>query len=244
MPRKPRNEIMSQISHIVVKGMNNEYIFEKEIYMKKFKEILKNKLKDSNIKIISYCIMNNHVHLLLYSKLTHNISKYMQRVNTSYSNYYNKINNRTGYVYKNRFYSQPILSEKQLYRCIDYIHNNPIKAKICENQKKYKYSSAYEIWKNESNGLISKNTKVVIYKKLHKKCKYEKGTDEFIDIKDMSKEDFFKEIKKEYNISNIHKNKELLKQIIKEARKKTDVSIIELASFLQISKSTVSNYKK
>lgn len=243
MPRKPRSEIMSQISHIVVKGINHEYIFEKEIYMKKFRDILKSKLKDSNVKILSYCIMDNHVHLVLYSKLIQNISKYMQRVNTSYSNYYNKMNNRTGYVYKNRFYSQPILSEKQLYRCINYIHNNPVKAEICDNSEEYKYSSAYEIWNNKSV-LINKKIKIMLNTKLHKNDKYYEKNEEFIDIKEISKEDFLKRVKKEYDVSNIYRNKEVLKKVIKEAREKTDISIVELASFLQISKSTVSNYKK
>ena len=58
----------------------------------------------------------------------------------SYS-YYNKKYNRVGYVFRNRYKKQVLYSEKQLYTCINYIHNNPVKAKICRFPHEYKYSS-------------------------------------------------------------------------------------------------------
>lgn len=55
--------------------------------------------------------------------------------------YYNRKKERVGYVFRNRFKSQPILSKKQMYTCIKYIHMNPVKAGIVKEEKDYNYSS-------------------------------------------------------------------------------------------------------
>ena len=110
----------------MVQGINREYIFKdnqtKEVYI----SILKNKKEEYSVEIIAYCIMNNHAHFLIFSENVNYLSKFMQRVNTSYARFYNKENNRVGYVFRDRYNSQPIYNHTQLYNCIKYIHNNPI----------------------------------------------------------------------------------------------------------------------
>ena len=87
--------------------------------------------------------MNNHAHLLIFREKSEYVGKYMQRLNTSYSQFYNKINNRVGYVFRNRYYSQDILTAQQLYNCLRYIHNNPVKAEITRTMKEYKQIMKY-----------------------------------------------------------------------------------------------------
>jgi len=117
MPRIARKDSQSNFHHIIVQGLNKECIFKKEEDMKKYREIIIEKLNNSDITILAYCIMSNHTHFLIYSDKYKNISRFMQRVNTSYSRWYNKENNRVGFVFRNRFYSQDILNENQLYNC-------------------------------------------------------------------------------------------------------------------------------
>ncbi len=114
MPRKSRNSTSSEFIHAIVQGINKEFIFPSNEYIERYKEIIISKLNDSNVNILGYCIMNNHTHFLIYSENYKDISKFMQRVNTSYSNYYNKRNKRVGYVFRDRYYSQDILEYKQL----------------------------------------------------------------------------------------------------------------------------------
>lgn len=57
---------------------------------------------------MAYCIMNNHVHLLVYSEEVQKLSKMMQKINTAYAKYYNECNERVGYVFRDRYLSQPI----------------------------------------------------------------------------------------------------------------------------------------
>lgn len=144
MSRESRQTIKSSFFHVMVQGLNKEYIFNSNIDKKVYLKNIKNIKLQYNIEVIAYCIMDNHAHLLLKVNTTSDLSKFMHKINTLYALYYNKKNNRVGYVFRDRYKSQIIYSEKQLYACINYIHNNPVKAKICNNQSDYKYSSFKE----------------------------------------------------------------------------------------------------
>lgn len=235
---------------MIVQGINKEYIFRDEAFIQKYKEYIIKKLKESNVFILAYCIMNNHAHFLIYSEKSEYLGKYMQRLNTSYSQYYNKTLKRVGYVFRNRYCSQEILNEKQLYNCLAYIHNNPVKAKIVKNVSDYKYSSyneflgKYQIINETSIKLLFGSNKNYIdfFKNLH--CKT--NNDEFIEVKEKAITEFIEETEQKYNmkIKNIIQNKEIMKTIILEARKQTNVTLEELAKLFDMSKSTIANYGK
>lgn len=253
MPRVARKNSQICFYHIIVQGINKEPIFEKEDYIKKYKNIILQNLRKSNVKILAYCIMNNHAHFLMHSEKTEDIGKYMQKVNTSYSNFYNKIKKRVGYVFRDRYYSQEILTQRQLYVCLKYIHNNPVKAKIVKNMWEYKYSSYTELFSNK--GIIKKANLELLFQKgtdfkqqfeiIHK-TKFTGEEELFWDIKEKNIKEFIMEIEEIYNksIKELSKDKKILENIIKQARKETDVTLCELGEMLGVSKSTVSNYSK
>ena len=102
------------------------------------------------VKILAYCIMGNHVHLLLYCDLIEHMSKFMQRINSYFATYYNEKLERVGYVFRDRFLSEPILNQNYLYSCVSYIHYNPVVAGISKSLSDYQFSS-YNDFKNKSN---------------------------------------------------------------------------------------------
>lgn len=234
----------------MVQGLNKEYIFEKQECILKYKNLIKDKQKESNIIILAYCIMNNHAHFLIYSKTSEDLGKYMQKLNTAYGIFYNKNMKRVGFVYRNRYKSQNISSIKQLYNCLAYIHNNPVKAKMVKKACDYKYSSYNEflshkeIINEESIKLIFGNNRN--YKEQFINMHYANKEENFLDIKDKNIEDYIKEVEKRYNkrITELVNQHELIEQIIKDARKYTDVTIRELAKILCMSKSKIGNYVK
>ena len=75
--------------HVMVQGINKEYIFKKDRYINKYLQLLNEKIYKEEIKIVAYCIMNNHAHLLIKVDDIKNLSIYMQKVNTMYAKYYN-----------------------------------------------------------------------------------------------------------------------------------------------------------
>lgn len=251
MPRKSRKSSESNYYHVMIQGINKEYIFKDEFHIKYYRDIIFEKLKESNINILAYCIMNNHAHFLIYSEKTEDLSKFMQKTNTAYSFFYNSFHKRVGYVFRNRFLSQEILSQRQLFTCLKYIHNNPIKAKIVEKFNEYPYSSYNEfieekrIISEKSIELIFGNNKEYksVFKEIHNNNTYDGF---FKDIKEKNIDTFISEYEElcDKKISDFVKDKNLLKDFIKNAKIETDVTTRELAEKLGISKSTVSNYSK
>ena len=85
MPRIARKDVKSPFLHIMVQGINKEYIFYKEEYIKYYLKIIKSNIKYYNCTIIAYCIMNNHAHFLIYTKDVGKLGKFMQKVNLKYA---------------------------------------------------------------------------------------------------------------------------------------------------------------
>ena len=186
MPRRARRDLTSGYLHVISQGINREFIFKKENNKREYYKLMIKNMEEFNISILAYCIMSNHVHILVYSNKIENISKYMKVVNTSYAQYYNKINNRVGYVFRDRFKSQSISNERYLYNCISYIHHNPLKAKIVNTLDEYKYSSYNDYAKR--TGIINKKTLQLVfggeknYIEMFKFIHYKEG--EGIDVQD------------------------------------------------------------
>ena len=97
--------------------------------------------------------MDNHAHILIYSEKINELSNFMKKLNIAYATYYNEKEERTGYVFGSRYYTQVIENEIHLLACIKYIHENPVKAGIVNEPSEYQ-TSLNEIKK--SNYLILK----------------------------------------------------------------------------------------
>ena len=149
----------SEYFHVMVQGINREYIFKKEIWKKKYLDSILEKCKDQNVIVLAYCIMDNHAHMLLYTKQIKNLTKFMSSINTKYAIYYNKTNGRCGFVFRDRYRCENILTQNHLQNCIRYIHNNPVEAGICKNQKEYEFSS----FKDYMNGNIHENVLNLVF---------------------------------------------------------------------------------
>lgn len=250
MPRIPRKNSQTNFYHIMVQGINKEFIFKNSIFIEKYINIIYNCLKDFPITVLAYCIMNNHAHFLVFSKNIINLSKFMQRVNTSYARFYNKENNRVGYVFRDCYKSQPIYNHTQLCKCIKYIHNNPVKANIVNHMSEYQYSSYNEfigksyLLNNKSLLLIFGTSKIDIkqFKFIHEYNKDEY----FIDISSKKEnfDDYIFQIQHKLGIAieDIVKDKELLKKIIVDSRTQTNATLEKIASTFGLSISTIYRY--
>lgn len=149
MPRVARQCRKSLYYHIMVQGINREYIFDNNMYKSIYLKLIYENLEKFDISIIAYCVMSNHTHLILKCNDISKISKFMHDVNLKFAFIYNKDKNRVGYVFRDRFKAEPILDLYYLLNCIKYVHMNPVKAKICVSQSDY-YFSSYNNHKNKT----------------------------------------------------------------------------------------------
>lgn len=141
MARIPRNCMNTSFFHIMIQGNNKEFIFDSKKDIELYLEILQEVKEEIPVSIISYCIMNNHAHFLFYVDEIDKMIKFMHKTGLKYAKYYNKKYNRVGYVFRGRYKTQEIKTISHFYNCIYYIHQNPVKANICEKAEEYPYSS-------------------------------------------------------------------------------------------------------
>ena len=89
MARKPRANVISSFVHVMMQGINKEYIFESERHKTKYIKKKKKKIVNYDIELLSYCVMDNHIHCLLHYSNINDITKLMQSVNSTYAKWYN-----------------------------------------------------------------------------------------------------------------------------------------------------------
>ena len=127
MPRGPRVKSISGIYHVMLRGANRQEIFHDDIDCMRFLEIIEKYKKVSGMKVYAWCLMNNHVHLLLKEGIE-DLSITMKRIGVSYVTYYNLKYNTTGHLFQDRFRSENVESNVNLFRVIRYIHQKTSKS--------------------------------------------------------------------------------------------------------------------
>ena len=132
MPRKAREKSESGIYHVMLRGINQQQIFEDEEDYNTFIKILEEVQQKSKFELFAYCLMGNHVHLMI-KEGEENIETIFKRIGGKYVYYYNTKYERAGHLFQDRFKSEPIDTDSYFMVVLRYIHQNPIKAKICSN---------------------------------------------------------------------------------------------------------------
>ena len=148
MPRRARKKSDSGIYHIMLGGVNNQQIFEEQEDYEKFISILKTCKNICEFKIYAYCLMGNHIHLLI-QETKEPIELIIKRLATRFVYWYNIKYQRVGHLFQDRFKSEPIDDERYFLAVLRYIHQNPVKAGICQNINQYPHSSYNEFFKKQ-----------------------------------------------------------------------------------------------
>jgi len=103
-----------------------------------------NKGNGQIVKIIAYCIMPTHIHMIVQQIENNGISTFMRKVLNSYSKYFNIKNNRKGPLWENRFQNVLVTRDEQLLHLSRYIHLNPVTAYLVDKPEDWQYSSYSE----------------------------------------------------------------------------------------------------
>ena len=140
MPRKARLKSKSGIYHVMVRGINRQNIFEDQEDYIKFIQVLQKYKEKSGFNIFAYCLMSNHVHLLLKTGLEP-LEQVMRRICGSYVYWYNLKYQRIGNLFQDRFRSEPVENDAYFLTAQRYIHQNPLKAGLAGSIEQYKWSS-------------------------------------------------------------------------------------------------------
>ena len=140
IPRTARKKSQTGIYHIMLRGINKQAIFEDDDDRTRFLKILQRYRELTGFHLYAYCLMNNHVHLLIKEQ-SEGISTTVKRISSSYVTYYNKKHDRTGHLFQERFKSEPVDDQDYFLIVQRYIHQNPLKAGMVGSVEDYQWSS-------------------------------------------------------------------------------------------------------
>ena len=143
MPRKARQKAESGIYHVMLRGIDRQLIFEDSEDYLRFLDIVQECRELCDFKLYAYCLMGNHVHLLLKVQ-NDGLETIFKRIGGRYVYYYNVKYQRIGHLFQDRFKSEPVDDDAYFLTVLRYIHQNPVKAKLCSRVEDYPFSSFAE----------------------------------------------------------------------------------------------------
>lgn len=253
MPRPKRIMSASGYYHVMYRGNNKEFIFLEDNSKQMFLDLMKS-LSDGIAQVAAYCVMSNHVHLIVKSEFE-NLSKFSAKLNKTYALRYNMINNRSGHAFEDRFRSEPIDDDAYLLQAFRYIHNNSVNAGLSDSPKHYKWSS-YKEYLDEKPRFIDAEQMVFIFGVMGSKNYFEEYHKQYDDkiYLDTSEDqnralekriqriiaDFFKS-KGMVDQSQLLKNDEYLQEIISILQTEACLSRQKISNILGITSSFVRN---
>ncbi|MFZ5995802.1 MAG: transposase [Thermodesulfobacteriota bacterium] len=132
MPRQARLDTPGTLHHVMIRGIEGQNIFRDNTDRKDFLSRIAQLVEETGTRILAWVLMNNHVHLLLFSG-HQGISKFMRRLLTGYAISYNRRHQRTGHLFQNRYKSIICEEGPYLLALVCYIHLNPLRASIVKS---------------------------------------------------------------------------------------------------------------
>lgn len=231
MPRAARVQSKTGIYHIILRGINRQTIFEDNEDAVKFLQTLKDYEHKSGYEIYAYCLMGNHIHILI-KEGPEGLGIAMRRIGASYVYWYNWKYERIGHLFQGRYKSEVIENENYLLTVLRYIHQNPLKAGMVKTVEEYKWSS-YNEYLNSKNKIINsefildifnedRNKAIELFKEFHKienndncldidETKRLKDSEAIIIVKELCNVEYCTDIQK-FNINKRDKHLKILKE--------------------------------
>jgi len=128
--------------HVVQRGNNRGKVFFNKKDREKYLSFLKKYADKWDSPILAYCLMSNHVHLLVRPNKEESLRKMMQGVALCHTQYINRTYKRTGRLWESRYHSCIVDEERYLWVVAKYIEQNPIRAGVVKKEEDFPYSSA------------------------------------------------------------------------------------------------------
>ncbi len=243
MPRRPRVETIG-FHHLINRGVARGDIFLKPLDFERFLELVLEAKERYAFTVHSFCLMNNHYHILLETT-SENLSLIARQINSKYAQYFNREYKRVGPLWQGRFKNYYVYDECYLSILLKYIERNPIKAKLTQKIGEYKWCSSTFLLTWIHNDLISGS--ILFDKDRFALLDIEMSKDELAKLDTLQKTTYIQNnegLKRE-------KQKSLLEYfMLVTSLKERDLAIkkavldgykqSEIAEYLQVSRTTVS----
>lgn len=142
MPRVGRVVLPDYPHHVVQRGHNRQVVFAQEEDFRNYLENLHELKVLYGIQVFAYCLMTNHVHLLLQpGEAIADMGFFMKALAARTTRHFNRLEGRSGTLWESRYKSSPVQTDQYLLACCRYIELNPVRARIVDHPDGYRWSS-------------------------------------------------------------------------------------------------------
>jgi REP element-mobilizing transposase RayT len=159
MPRKQRIEYPGAVYHIISRGNYRKDLFTHEKTAEAFERSIFEAAERCRWKLYAYVIMSNHYHLAVQTPEP-NLVEGMRWLQSTFATRFNRFRNERGHVFQGRYKSLLINEDRPLLGLINYIHLNPVRAKLCtvDELKGYERSSYPKYFKRNVEAPLDRTT--------------------------------------------------------------------------------------
>ncbi|MBI5365750.1 MAG: transposase [Planctomycetes bacterium] len=154
MPRIARAVAVGVPHHVTQRGNNRQGVFFADGDRSYYLTVLRRNAARFKAEILGYCLMTNHVHLVVIPRTADALAKTIGRTNLAYARHANRLHGRSGHLWQNRFFSCA-LDEGHCWRALRYVERNPVRARLVKRAWEYRWSSAHaHVGCEDATGLL------------------------------------------------------------------------------------------
>jgi len=155
MPRVARQLQHGYCYHLLNRGNGKATLFLDRFDYSAFMKLLAGMRAGYDVRLLAYCLMPNHFHLVLQAEATGAVSEAMQWAQTSYVSRFRVRYGSTGHIFQGRFKSFPIQNDRHLLTVMRYVERNPVRANLVDSALGWPWSSSR--WRGRPNDLLDES---------------------------------------------------------------------------------------
>src|ERR1700757_4005208 len=141
MARMPRIAAINIPYHVTQRGNARQFLLATDEERAVYLDLLQKNIRLHELRLIGYCLMSNHVHLVVIPQKADSLAQALKQTHGRYATYWNATHGLSGHVWQGRFYSCP-LDNDHLWIALRYVERNPIRAKLVDEASTWRWSSA------------------------------------------------------------------------------------------------------
>jgi putative transposase len=142
MPRTARASVGGMCYHVINRGNARGTVFHKDDDFAAFLRLIGDAHERLAMRVLAYCLLNNHFHLVLWPHGDGDLSRWMQWLLTAHVRRYHRHYHGSGHVWQGRFKAFPIQQDEHLLTVLRYVERNPVRANLVAHSREWLWSSA------------------------------------------------------------------------------------------------------
>ena len=143
MPRTARAAVGGTCYHVINRGNARAQVFHKDGDYETFEALIDRACQRLPLRVLAYCLMPNHFHLVLWPRDDGDLSRWMQWLTTAHVRRYHAHYDSSGHVWQGRFKAFPMQQDEHLLAVLRYVERNPVRAELVKRAEDWAWSSAH-----------------------------------------------------------------------------------------------------